>query len=384
MSEQAPLPTVGWRDERGERRATWLGQGAPPVRLATADDRMKAGDALGRARRGEALVWTGDYHGARQLLSAMGRRLGEAGRGARARDLAALFRADRDRKRQEHLLLGRLLVPVDPGFLVPLRRAPHVERPLVEALGAGVPLPGLLPLRELLGMIGAHEWREKGVLVPALGEGAWVFPHYGVFAPVRGEYVDLVARACARWPVEEKLAHDVGTGTGVLALVLAQRGARVVATDLEPRAVACARDNVARFGLEGRVDVLEADLFAGGRADLVVANPPWIPAEPHGLLDRAVYDPSGTLLDRIVGDLHVRLTPGGEAWIVISDLAERLGLRPPGHLEALVARAGMALADVLETAPTHPRSRDALDPLHAARAREITRLYRLVERPAGR
>jgi methylase of polypeptide subunit release factors len=377
MSEE--LPQIGWLAAGVERRAAWLGQDAAPVRLGTADDGMKAGEALGRAKRGEALVWTGDYHGARQLLAAMGRRIEAGGRAGRARDLGSLFRAERERKRLEHVLLGRLLVPVGEGFLVPLRRAPHVEAPLREALGAGVPLPGLLPLRELLGMIGAHEWREKGVLVPALGDGARVHPHYGVFAPVRGEYVDLVARACSRWPVAGRLAHDVGTGTGVLALVLAQRGARVVATDLEPRAVECARDNARRFGLEDRIDVLQADLFAGGRADLIVANPPWLPAQPHGLLDRAIYDPSGTLLERIVADLHVRLSPGGEGWIVVSDLAERLGLRKTGHLEALATRCGLRISDVLETSPVHPRSRDASDPLHAARAAEVTRLFRLVE-----
>ncbi|HSM91256.1 MAG TPA: methyltransferase [Anaeromyxobacteraceae bacterium] len=375
------LPEIGWRDASGaERRAAWLGQDAAPLRLGTADDRLKAGEALARVRRGEALVWTGDYHGARQLLAAMGRRIEAGGRASRERDLGALFRAERERRRLEHVLLGRLLVPIAPDFLVPLRRAPDVEAPVVEALGADAPLPGLLPLRELLGMIGAHEWRVKGVLVPALGEGARVHPHYGVFAPVRGEYVDLVARACERWPVEGKLAHDVGTGTGVLALVLAQRGARVVATDIEPRAVACARENVARLGLSARIDVLEADLFAGGRADLVVSNPPWIPVAPVGLLDRAVYDPSGTLLDRIVADLPIRLTPGGEGWIVVSDLAERLGLRRPGHVEALAARVGLDVADVLEAAPSHPRARDTSDPLHAARSREVTRLYRLVER----
>lgn len=380
MTTTPTFPELGWRDASGARRGAWLGQDVPPARLGTADDRMKAGEALQRARRGEALVWTGDYHGGRQLLAAMGRRIEAGGREGGKRELGALFRADRERKRLEHLLLGRVLVPVDPGFLVPLRRAPHVDRPLAEALGAEVPLPGLLPLRELLGMIGAHEWRTKGVPVPALGDGVRVHPHYGVFAPVRGEYVDLVARACERWPVAGKLAHDVGTGTGVLALLLAQRGARVVATDLEPRAVACARDNAARLGLAAKIDVVEADLFPGGRADLVVANPPWIPAEPHGLLDRAVYDPSGRLLDRIVEELRARLEPGGEAWIVFSDLAERLGLRPAGHLAALAARGGMIVTDVLETNPVHPRSRDAGDPLHAARASEITRLYRLTEK----
>jgi methylase of polypeptide subunit release factors len=374
------LPEVGWRDATGERRATWLGQDAPPIQLGTADDRIKAGEALQRVRRGEALVWTGDYHGARQLLSAMGRRLETGGRSGRERDPRALFRADRERKRLEHVLLGRILVPVGPGFVVPLRRAPHAEGPLAEALGEQVALPGILPLRELLGMIGAHEWRAKGVLVPALGDGVRVHPHYGVFAPIRGEYVALVAKACERWPVAGKLAHDVGTGSGVLALVLAQRGARVVASDVEPRAVACARENAARLGLEERIEVRTCDLFPGGRADLVVANPPWVPSEPHGLLDRAVYDPSGSVLERIVAGLPEALAPGGEGWLVISDLAERIGLRPAGHVEALAARAGLEIDGLLETAPVHPRSRDASDPLHAARSAEVTRLYRLVAR----
>jgi hypothetical protein len=371
-------PEIGWRDASGERRGAWLGPDEPPARPGTADDRIKAEEALQRTRRGEALVWTGDYHGARQLLAAMGRRIDGGRRGGGTRDLAALFRADRERKRLEHLLLGRILVPVDPGFVVPLRRAPQVAAPIAEALGGDAPLPGLLPLRDLLGMIGAHEWRMKGVPVPALGDGARVHPHYGVFAPIRGEYVGLVAQACGRWPVAGKEAHDLGTGSGVLALVLAQHGARVIATDVEPRAVACALDNVERFGLGDRIEVRQADLFQGRRADLVVANPPWLPAEPLGLLDRAVYDPSGTVLERIVAGLPAWLSPGGECWLVISDLAERLGLRPAGFLDALASRAGLTVDGVLEARPTHPRTRDTSDPLHEARAAEVTRLHRIV------
>jgi SAM-dependent methyltransferase len=237
--------------------------------------------------------------------------------------------------------------------------------------------PGLLPLRELLGIVGAHEWRRRGVEVPALG--ARVHPHYGVYAPVRGEYVDLVAGAAAEWPVAGKLAYDVGTGTGVLSLVLARAGARVVATDVEPAAVVCARENAVRLGLADRVEVFRADLFpdAAVPADLVVSNPPWLPAEAASPLERAVYDPGGRFLERLVLALPGRLAPGGEAWIVVSDLAERLGLRPPGTIEALAARAGLAVSAVRETRPGHPRAREREDPLHAARAAERTRLYRI-------
>ncbi|MBP0685685.1 methyltransferase, partial [Mycobacterium tuberculosis] len=84
----------------------------------------------------------------------------------------------------------------------------------------------------------------------------------GVFSPVRGEYIDLVAKA----PLPSKtLAFDIGTGTGVLAAVLAKRGVeRVIGTEQVSRALACARENVERLGLQAQVDIVEADLFPEG------------------------------------------------------------------------------------------------------------------------
>jgi methylase of polypeptide subunit release factors len=341
--------------------------------VGRADDRTTAREALARIRRGEGLMYRGDYHNARQLLAALGRRLRPRGPPS---DAAGAWRAERERRRLEREVLSRVLVPIEAGFRVPLRRAPDVTAALAEALGPAAALPGLLPLRDLLGRVGAHEWRRRGVHVPALG--AAVHPHFGVYAPVRGEYVDLVARAAEAWPVAGKRAFDVGTGTGVLALVLARAGAAVVATDVEPRAVASARENAERLGLAARVEVREADLFPDGEADLVVSNPPWLPDAARTPLERAVYDPGGRLLERLVLGLPARLARGGEAWIVLSDLAELLALRPPGHVAALAARAGLRVADVLQASPAHRRAADAEDPLHAFRAREVTRLFRLV------
>jgi SAM-dependent methyltransferase len=370
-------PVLAWRTPTGEQRAAWLsGLVPPPARAGTADDRTTAAAALSRARRGEALVYAGDYHNARQLLGAMTRRL-DRSVPLPGPDLAEAFRSERSLKRLEHEVLTRLAIPIEAGWRIALARAPDVVAACEEALGPMPDGPGVLPLRELLGIVGAHEWRRRGVEVPALG--ARVHPHYGVYAPVRGEYVELVAAAAAEWPVADKRAYDVGTGTGVLALVLARAGARVVATDVEPAAIACARENVARLGLADRVEVVRADLFpeASGSADLVVSNPPWLPAEAASPLERAVYDPGGRLLERLVLALSGRLAPGGEAWIVVSDLAERLGLRPPGTIEALAARAGLAVRAVREALPAHPRAREREDPLHAARAAERTRLYRI-------
>jgi methylase of polypeptide subunit release factors len=225
-----------------------------------------------------------------------------------------------------------------------------------------------------LGVIGAHEWRKKGVDVPALG--ARIHPHYGVFAPVRGEYVDLVAKAPL--PAGCTLAFDIGTGTGVLAALLAQRGvARIVATDQDPRALACAAENLARLGLVERVEPMAADLFPDGRAPLIVCNPPWLPGRAGSSLERAVYDPDSRMLTGFIGGLADHLEAGGEGWLILSDLAEHLGLRTRAELLAAIAAGGLKVAGRMDARPSHPRATDSSDPLHAARAAEITSLWRL-------
>lgn len=355
----------------------WLSPSAPPPRrLGSADDRTTGAAALARARAGETLVYRGDYRNARQLLAAMGRRL-QPGRERPARGvpLAAAFARERQHRRQEHLLLSRLCLRVEPGFRLDLPHAPDAAAALAEALGDAAPLPGLLPLRDLLGAIGAHEWRRKGVEVPALG--ARLHPRYGVFAPVRGEHVDLVAEAARRWPVAGKRALDVGTGTGVLAFVLARAGADVTATDLSEAALASAREDAARLGLAARVHPLKADLFPAGTFELVVCNPPWLPGEAVTPLDRAIYDPGSAFLGRFLDGLAAHLAPGGEAWLILSDLAERLGLRREGEVEARLAAAGLEVAGGVEAVPSHPKARDAGDPFHEARRAEVTSLRRV-------
>jgi methylase of polypeptide subunit release factors len=348
-----------------------------PSRTGMADDRTRADEALQRIRGGESLVYAGDFRNARQLLAALGRRL--APRPSRTPDAAEAFRRERHRRREAHLLLNRLLVPVGPGWVVPLPHAPDVAEALRDALGSPPAEAGLLPLRELLGAVGAREWRRRGVEVPALG--ARVHPHHGVFAPVRGEYVDLVGAELAGRDIAGRVAFDVGTGTGVLAFLAAQRGARVVATDVEPRAVACARENAERLGFAASVEVREASLFPEGRADLVLCNPPWIPADAHTPLERAVYDPGGRFLAAFLAGLPAHLAPGGEALLVLSDLAERVGLVAPGWLEAALAAAGLRRVSVRTALPSHPRAQDEDDPLHLARASEVTSLH--VLRVAG-
>ena len=227
------------------------------------------------------------------------------------------------------------------------------------------------------GIVGAHEWRKKGIDVPAAGGS--IHPHYGVFAPIRSEYVDLVANA----PLPAALASSsrafaVGTGTGGLAAGLARRGSeRVIATDQDSRALACARENLERLGLRERVEVVKADLFPDGRAAIVVCNPPWVPARPSSPLEHGIYDPESRMLLGFLRGLPAHLSPGGEGWLILSDLAEHLGLRSREELLASFEAAGLKVLDRIDIRPTHPRVTDATDPLHQARNSEVTSLWRL-------
>ncbi|RYZ46996.1 MAG: methyltransferase, partial [Myxococcaceae bacterium] len=158
-----------------------------------------------------------------------------------------------------------------------------------------------------------------------------------------------------------------------------QRGhGAALATDCDSRAVACARENAERLGLSQRFQVAEADLFPAGQADLVVCNPPWIPEPPKNRVDRAVFDEDSQFLRRFLEGLPAALTPGGEGLLILSDLAVLLGLRPPEWIEEQFARCGLTVAWRKSTPARHSKAKDAADPLHAARSREVTTLYGLV------
>lgn len=367
---------AGWRAESGVQ---------PPARILVVDDTITADTAYRLACEGTALLWRGDFNNARQLLQALARRSekrpARKGRKAPAAPSspASAFHLHRQAQAQRARVLGMLLIPFEADYRIPLRRAPDVQAACTEAWGCARTdgQPFLASLRELLGLIGAHEWRKKGVPIPALGER--IHPYYGVFSPVRGEYVDLVDQAPLPAALEkESLAFDIGTGTGVLAAVLGRRGIqRIVATDRDPRALACAAENMARLGLAGQVEILSADLFPAGRAPLIVCNPPWVPAKPSSPIEYAVYDPESRMLRGFLSGLAEHLSPGGEGWLILSDFAEHLGLRSRAELLAWIEAAGLRVIGRHDMRPRHPKAGDPDDPLHAARKQEVTSLWRL-------
>ncbi|MGY4745371.1 methyltransferase [Streptomyces sp. ATMOS53] len=346
--------------------------------VVIADDRMRAATAHRLARAGTSLLWRGDFQGARRLLRAMDRRIGA---GPASPDPAEAFRLHRRARAHRARVLDRLLVELADDHTVALRRAPDVREACHAAYGPPNG-PALVPLRELLGVIGAHQWRLKGVEVPALG--ARVHPHYGVFAPTRSEYVDLVADAPLPATVRRapRRGHRVRPGhrhrrpRGGPGRARRREDRR---NGHQPRALTCAEDNAHRLGLGGRI-TLAPGLYPPGRADLVVCNPPWLPGRPPVALELGVYDEGNGMLRGFLGGLMKHLRPGGEGWPILSDLAEHLVLRTREELLELIETAGLRVVDRIDVRPRHRRASDVCDPLHAARAAETTTLWRL--RPA--
>lgn len=384
---------INW-DEGGQScSAKWHSENgiAPHKKIQIGDDTLTADVAYRLACEGTAILYRGDFQNARQLLQALVRRVDKPSKKSKRADknvkvepaikksLLDTFNLHRLSQSQRARILGMLLIQVNADHTISLRRAPDVTQACLEAYGHQT-VSYVISLRELLGVISAHEWRKKGVPILARDdEEIRIHPHYGVFSPVRGEYIELVLKAPLPAALKQSsTAFDIGVGSGVLSVVLAAREIdKIVATDLDDRAITCARDNIDRLDLNAYVEILKANLFPEGKAALVVCNPPWLPARPSSSLEHAVYDLDSQMLKGFLGGLKEHLLPNGEGWLILSDLAEHLGLRTREELLSWIETAGLKVLARLDTKPQHPKAFDRADALHAARAKETTSLWRL-------
>jgi release factor glutamine methyltransferase len=174
----------------------------------------------------------------------------------------------------------------------------------------------------------------------------------------------LVPRPETEVVVERCLVHlaglteprilDVGTGSGAIALALADEvpGARVVAVDLSEDALALARENLARADVDGRVELRRGDLLAGvvGPFDLVVSNPPYVPAAEYDSLQPEIrlYEPYGAVVgdrvwEQIAREARRVLVPGG--WLVL-ECGDGQAADVSAGLEALGYQAILATPDL--------------------------------------
>ncbi len=373
-------PTISWQEAGKSKSSVWHSENATPApkKVQVADDTIKADAAYKLCCEGTALLWRGDFQNAKQLMQAISRRIDRPGKKPKKApaNMTEAFHLHRQAQSQKARILGMLLIEVSVGHHINLRRAPDVKAACEHAYGKSTQ-SFVVSLREILGLIGAYEWSKNGVEINVINNK--IHPSYGVFSPIRGEYLTLVDTAPLPTPCTT--AFDIGTGTGVLAAILANRGVKtVIATDNAQRALDCAQKNINQLEMKNAVTVLNANLFPDesyGKADLIVCNPPWLPARPSSVLESAIYDENSQMLKGFLNGLKAHLNDAGEGWLILSDFAEQLGLRTRDELLAWISAADLKVIDKMDTKASHNKTLDASDPLHTARKAEVTSLWRL-------
>jgi len=177
-----------------------------------------------------------------------------------------------------------------------------------------------------------HRRYDRLVLEHIDGRPLVVLPQ--VFNPALFEASTFLARTVNSIPLaSETSVLDLGTGSGLTAIMAAQRTRCVTATDINPEAVRCARINAWVNGVADRVEILEGDLFTPigrRRFDVIAFNPPFFRGRPRDRLDQAWR--SVDVLERFAAEVGAHLTAQGYALVVYSSAADEAGLQ-----QALVA-----------------------------------------------
>jgi precorrin-6B methylase 2 len=292
--------------------------------------------AAARLREGEPLLVTDRYSTGAEILAVLAAALGEP-------DPDASFEERRAHKLAARATALGLLAPIEKHRLALSGGRPNG---LFAELYPGRPR-FFLPFAQVQELHGAWERYQNGVAVPVLGQR--LHPYYGVYAPTRTEHLELFATWLSAWSGPRRRAVDVGTGCGVLALLLCRAGfGSVLATDINPNAIESVARQCKRLPEPPPIELLHGDLFGADRAaaDLVVFNPPWQQGKVQGLLDSALIFEEG-LFERFFDQALARLSPAGRIVLVFSTVLQLARPELPHPILAELERGRLRLVQKL-------------------------------------
>ena len=224
----------------------------------------------------------------------------------------------------ERLAYGRRFREVALRLLAPIKNhsVQLVEAEPIGFLAELYPEQDLfcLPFIEVQSLHGAWQRYEKGAHLAVLGRR--LHPFYGTYAPTRTSHLELFATWLSQYAGPRKVGVDVGTGCGVLALMLARAGfSSVAATDSNPNAIESARREIERSGGQPGLSLQCTDLLGEEPTgfDLIAFNPPWLLGEHDDLLDQALHFQPG-LFARFFDQAAERLSPSGRIVLLFSNI----------------------------------------------------------------
>lgn len=174
---------------------------------------------------------------------------------------------------------------------------------------------------------------EEGEVFDYLGLTLVVPPHVQVVESTS----DVLGRVVLEEAAAGERVLDMGTGSGVNAILAAKQGAHVVAVDVNPHAVAAARANAERNGVADRVEIARSDLFAEveGRFDLVVFDPPFRWMKPRDWAEASITDEDYRSLTAFFARVREHLAEDGRILVFFGTTAD------VGYLELLVETNGL-------------------------------------------
>ncbi|MDA3952017.1 MAG: methyltransferase [Bacteroidales bacterium] len=229
------------------------------------------------------------------------------------------FREQRDFRSEFRELSHRLLLLVNNNKLV-VRKAPEIGwlKTLYPELNEF-----LLPFPQVQGLNSSWQWYEKGISIPGLEKK--IHPFFGTYFPTRFEHLKLFENWLKQYKGDKKSAIDIGIGSGVLSLQMLKHGfEKVYGTDTNPNAIIGLNESLNKNKLNSKIDLLHGDLFANCnvKTELIVFNPPWIPAS-HDLegIDKAIYY-DYDLFPRFFSEAEKHLKPNGRIVLLFSNLAQ--------------------------------------------------------------
>ncbi len=182
----------------------------------------------------------------------------------------------------------------------------------------------LISFPSLQGLNSSWQWYKKGIYIEVLRRK--IHPYYGTYFPTRFDHLELFKDWLSEYQGIKSSAVDVGVGSGVLSYLLLDSGfTRVFATDINPNAIIGVDQESKRLGWDDRLELRFGDLFAdlSARVDLVVFNPPWMPAthELSSGIDRAIYY-ERDLFRRFFEQVSDYLLPEGRIALLFSNLSQ--------------------------------------------------------------
>lgn len=229
------------------------------------------------------------------------------------------FNKERQNRHIYYQASNRILIPIS-NHKIALRKSPEIG--WLNILYSDQTNDFYLPYPKVQGLNSSWQWYKTGVKFPVLDFK--IYPYYGVYFPSKFEHLLLFENYLKKYSGNKNNAIDIGAGCGVLSFQLINNGFDMVyASDINPNALISIQDDAKRNNIADKLIINQGDLFENckAKADLIVFNPPWLPAQNQIYeLDKAIYYNEG-LFQRFFENAADFLNKNGEIVILFSNFA---------------------------------------------------------------